>query len=100
MKYNKNLEKELKKYNIPFEKVDGGYSLWNSHKWKYPQVYDERKCWQFVNNHKYNIRGRWKKNLKHFSNSKERTRLKENLDKEDYDSARVRDNKENPWTWD
>lgn len=100
MKYNKNLETELKRCNIPFEKTNGGYYLWGSGKWRYPEIYTERQCWQFVNHHKHNTHGRWKKNLKHFSNSKERTRLKENLNREDFDSARVRDNKENPWVWD
>lgn len=100
MKYNKNLEAELKKCNIPFEKVYGGYSLWGSKKWNNPNIYTEKECWQFVNHCKHNVHGRWKKDLKHFSNSKERTRLKENLNKEDYDSARIRDNKEDPWSWD
>jgi hypothetical protein len=96
MKKNKSLVKELQKYNVPFEFVDGVYYLWDC---GYEFPYNEREAWTVVNSYRYD-NAPFKENLKKFSNKKERTRLRENLNKERFEKAEVRDNKENPWTWD
>lgn len=94
MKKKKDLEKELKKYNISFEKEDGIYYLWCGR--EFPHTKDE--AWRVVNSY-VNDNSPMKKNLKRFSNKKERTRLRENLKKECFEFAEIRDNKENPWVW-
>lgn len=96
MKKNKSLIKELQKYNIPFEFMDGVYYLWNL---EYEFPYTEREVWSVINSYRYDRRSD-KENIKKFSNKKERTRLRENLKKERFENAEIRDNKEDPWIWD
>jgi len=85
----KSLEDELKIFYFTVEKVQGGYLL-NGY------FYDLRGCHVNLKHLKCK---RYSKNLKKFSNKKERTRLKENL-KNDSDRSEIRDNKDNPWNWD
>jgi hypothetical protein len=96
MKKNKDLVKQLRKYNIPFEFVDGIYYLFNCGL-EFP--YTEKEAWSVVNSHRYSD-SPMKENLKRFSNKKERTRLRENLVKDRFENAEVRDNIENHWNWD
>lgn len=96
MKKNKNLIKELQKYNILFEFVDGIYYLWDC---GYEFPCSERETWGLVNRYRYD-NSPSKEDVKKFSNKKERTRLRENLKKERFENAEIRDNKEDPWIWD
>ena len=97
MKKKKNIEQSLNHLNIPFEKEDGLYYLWNDGERCFP--YNEKEVWRLINSYKYD-NSPMKKNVKKFSNKKERTRLRENLNRERFEMAEIRDNKENIWHWD
>jgi hypothetical protein len=92
---NKNIEKEFKKYNIEFERFEDGYFLWGFR----DEKVDIRTCWSIVSDYR-NQNTPVNKNVKHFSNEKERAALRENLEKERYERAEARESKESRLSWD
>jgi len=103
----KDLEKELKKYNIPFWKAFDkrnkhvGYYLWclpGAYGWRRDEYSSFRKCWRLIS--EYDRSANHRSDLKKFSNKQERAKLRDNLANEKYERAEVRDGKADRWSYD
>ncbi len=75
MKKRKNLEAELKKYNIPYWKYGDKYSLWhkpydNAGNFMEDCLKTERQCWKTVSHYKGKVKNNARKLAKKLQNRK------------------------------